>query len=162
MNTITTPVTSLYSFGKEVCTADSWSESGSMILDSFRGAINGLIHANIRPKSHNASNYVSKAYLDKQGRLKSGVNPAPALTRQWELKSSQLHEEVLRNNGTVGVEVNSQNFYINPAYQGVTYEIEPGQPLVLEDAIIFEPRTLTSAQNQMQMTLYVKSEKAVL
>ena len=50
-----------------------------------------------------------------------------------------MHDEILMNNGTVGVEVLSQNFYINPIYQDATFAIEP-----------------------MQMTLYLKSDKAVL
>ena len=75
------------------------------------------------------------------------MSPAPAITRQWELKSGKLHDEVLQNNGTVGVQIYGQNFYINPDYQGVTYEIKPGENLFLEDAIVFEPRTFTSSQN---------------
>ena len=90
------------------------------------------------------------------------MSPAPAITRQWEIKNRQLHQEILKNNGTVGVHTYSQNFYINPNYQGVTYELRPGERLVLEEAIVFEPRTFTSSSDQMQMTLYVKSEKAVL
>ena len=90
------------------------------------------------------------------------MSPAPAITRQWELKSGKLHDEVLKNNGTIGVPIYGQNFYINPQYQGITFVIEPNEQLTLEDAIIFEPRTFTSSQDQMQMTLYVKSDKAVL
>ena len=55
-----------------------------------------------------------------------------------------MHDEILMNNGTVGVEVLSQNFYINPIYQDATFAIEPNKRLLLEDAIIFEPRSLLS------------------
>ena len=46
-----------------------------------------------------------------------------------------MHDELLKNNGTVGVQVYGQNFYINPTYQGETYKIEPGQKLLLEDVL---------------------------
>ena len=80
----------------------------------------------MQPKGHKASTYVSQSYLDKQGRFKN-VSPAPAITRQWELKSGKLHDEVLKNNGTIGVPIYGQNFYINPQYQGITFVIEPNE-----------------------------------
>lgn len=58
-----------------------------------------------------------------------------------------MQDELKKNKDKASVQVYSQNFYINPAYQGVTLSIEPGQSLSLKDAIIFEPRTLTSSQN---------------
>lgn len=59
--------------------------------------------------------------------------------------------------GQIGVEVNSQNFYINPDYQGVTFSIEPGDDLVIQDAIVFEPRTIAHVSQPMQMAVYLKS-----
>ena len=81
---------------------------------------------------------------------------------QSRLKDDKIQDELKNNKDRVGDIVYSQNFYLNPAYQGVTFSIEPGQSLTLEDAIIFEPRTLTSSKNQMQMTLYIKTQKVVL
>ena len=86
---------------------DSTSLSGSdkTILESFTNSITRVVEKLVKPKGHSTSTYVSKKYIDKKGRLKDGVNPAPAITRQWEIKSSQMHDELLKNNGTVGVQV---------------------------------------------------------
>lgn len=155
------PVSNLMSWCSDMYYSKTWSETGQRVVTSFKNAVNDLLYRGLKPRGHNASTYVSSNFIDKQGRFKN-VSPAPAISRQWELKSSKLHDEILANNGTVGVPVYGQNFYINPAYQGVTYEIKPGEVLNLDDAVVFEPRTFTSSQNQMQMSLYVKSEKAVL
>ena len=114
-----------------------------------------------RNRGHSTSQYLSRDFQEKKGRHKN-VNPAAAITRQFELLNPQLHEQLLKNNGTVGVEQSTQNFYINPIYQSMTFKIDPKSSLALDNAVIMEPRTLASANMPMQMTLYVKTDKSVL
>ena len=94
----------------------TWSEVGSNVVGSFTSSVFGVIEFFVKPKGHSSSTYISKKFIDRHGKLKKDVNPAPAITRQWELKNGQMHDELLKNNGTVGVQVYGQNFYINPAY----------------------------------------------
>ena len=72
----------------------TWGETGSRVVQSFNNAVHDLLYRGLKPKGHNASTYVSSSFIDKQGRFKN-VNPAPAISRQWELKSSRMHDEIL-------------------------------------------------------------------
>jgi hypothetical protein len=51
------------------------------------------------------SNYLSRSYLDKNA--KDLPKPSPVLSRQWELKNSDLHDQILINNSSVGVNLYS-------------------------------------------------------
>jgi hypothetical protein len=43
-----------------------------------------------------------------------------------------------------------------------TIKIEPGKSLELKDILFFEPRSFATEVDEMQMTLYIKSDKSVL
>lgn len=120
---MTLPSRVIFDTYQEVKSAKTWSEAGSTTLGHLQRNLSSLVSSVIslrQSKGHNASKYVSSNFVDSKGRI-SGVNPAPALTRQWEIKDSKMHDEILKTNGTIGVEVLTQNFYINPAFQGVTF-----------------------------------------
>ena len=148
---------------RDMLATESWAQTGSkvaasILTNTFESFTN---HVGRRHRGHSASHYLSKDFQEKKGRSKN-VHPAAALTRQFELLNPQLHDQLLANNGTVGVEQSTQNFYINPIYQGVTFKVEPRSSMGLDNAVIMEPRTLASPGKKMQMTLYVKTDKSVL
>ena len=68
---------------------------------------------------------------------------------------------MLKNNGTVGVERNVQNFFLKSRYQ-YSFTIPPLQYLFFSDVIVFEPRVLTTGNEELQMSLYIKTDKTNL
>lgn len=83
----------------------SWSETGLRVIGSFTSSLSSGIEYMLKPKAHSSSTYISKKFFDRNGKLRKDVNPAPAITHLWELKNAQMHGELLKNNGTVGVQV---------------------------------------------------------
>ena len=116
---------------------------GSQISD-------GIIYTlNLSPnQGFKMSRYLTKEYRNSKN-YKDLPRPAPAMSRQWELKNTNLHEQVLDNNSTVGVNLFSQNFYLNPNYKRTAIQIEPGKHIDLEDIIFFEPRSFASEMDEM-------------
>lgn len=101
-------------------------------------------------------------FLDKK-QLNSSLQPATAVTRQFELHSPELQEQFLFNNGTEDSLLQVQNFYINPFFAGRTTYLEPGQDFKFFDLVVFEPKVLQTTQAEpLQMTLYVKTGTSVL
>ena len=94
--------------------------------------------------------------------LNPNLNPASALTRQFEIHSPKLHEQFLINNGTSASDFNIQNFYINPFFQGRTTYLEPNEEFKFFDLIVFEPKVLQLKQTNLEMTLFVKTGSAPL
>jgi hypothetical protein len=68
---------------------------------------------------------------------------------------------VLKNNGTIGVERNVQNFFLNSRYHK-TFSIPPLQQLYFSDVVVFEPHALTTGTQELQMSLYIKTDKTSL
>ena len=99
---ISTPAISFGAWCQEMWDSKSWSETGFKIINSIKGGVTGFVHSSLKPKSHQASTYISNNYIDRHGRFKNS-NPAPAITRQWEIKNNKMHDELLKNNGTIGV-----------------------------------------------------------
>lgn len=148
---------------RDMLATESWAQTGvkvvtSILTNTFEFFTNNVVR---RHKGHAVSHYLSKDFQEKKGRSKN-VNPAAALTRQFELLNPQLHDQLLQNNGTVGVEQSTQNFYINPIYQSMTFKVEPRSSMPLDNAVIMEPRTLAGPGKKTRMTLYVKTDKSVL
>jgi hypothetical protein len=106
------------------------------------------------------SNYWND-FLEAKGKDQS-LSPARALTRQFEIHSPELHEQFLFTNATDEPISNIQNFYLNPFFAGRTTYLEPGQDFKFFDLVIFEPKVLPTTQQDLAMTLYVKTGSAVL
>ena len=94
-------------------------------------------------------------------RKEPGFLPAATTTSTFQLHHDALHSLVLRNNGTTGVERNTQSFFLNPAYQQ-SIVVKPFETLELKRAISFEPHALTAQETKHQMLLFVKTNQTSL
>ena len=87
-STLAMPANWLYGFIKRTNQdSKTWSEVGSKLLGSFTSSVSSVVEVVVKPRGHQASTYLSKKYIDRKGRLRENVNPAPAITRQWEIKN---------------------------------------------------------------------------
>lgn len=99
-------------------------------------------------KSRSLFNTYWKDFVESK-LLNPNLNPASALTRQFEIHSPKLHEQFLINNGTAESDLNIQNFYINPFFQGRTTYLEPNKDFKFFDLIVFEPKILQQKQTDL-------------
>ena len=59
------PATWIIDYTHRMNDAKTWSETGHKVVGSFTGTVTSILEYVLKPKSHSASTYISKNYIDK-------------------------------------------------------------------------------------------------
>lgn len=139
---VTTPFTWSMHLAQNVMAQETWFDAFQCILDdSSTVAIdifNRIFVANRKSVQMRPEDFLATRQKDKT------FMPAATTTNSIQFLDPMLHSELVRNNGTIGVDRNTQSFFLNPSFNKML-TIPPHQNLSLPAAIVYEPHALISS-----------------